>query len=149
MHVSGKNMHKHVDKSVPITASDLLTLGYTTVVHTTAGSSAFASLFMVGSRRYFSDEERLRLQIPHNRVLVMLGTGMVWFAWFGLCGGASLTAGGQSAFAITNMVGTFLSPSLKLVVRLRRSLFGSLARVQMHCALAMLRGIERTAVPEA
>jgi len=72
------------------------------VVHISAGFAALASIFVVGSRKYTSEEERHRDQVPHNRTFVALGTGMLWFGWFGFNGGSALGAGGMAAFAVVN-----------------------------------------------
>ncbi|EKX48813.1 ammonium transporter [Guillardia theta CCMP2712] len=72
------------------------------VVHISAGFAALASVFVVGSRKYKSEEERLILQVPHNRTFVALGTGMLWFGWFGFNGGSALASNGVAVFAVTN-----------------------------------------------
>mmetsp|Transcript_46726 Transcript_46726/g.111240 ORF Transcript_46726/g.111240 Transcript_46726/m.111240 type:complete len:521 (-) Transcript_46726:276-1838(-) len=72
------------------------------VVHISAGFAALASIFVVGSRKYASEEERTALQVPHNRTFVALGTGMLWFGWFGFNGGSALSAGGMAVFAVVN-----------------------------------------------
>jgi Amt family ammonium transporter len=41
---------------------------------------------------------------PHNLPVVMIGTGILWFGWFGFNAGSSLTSGGlaSNAFVATN-----------------------------------------------
>ena len=73
------------------------------VVHISAGMSALALAFLVGRRRGFSDGEPME---PHNIPMVILGTGLLWFGWFGFNAGSALTAGGT---AINAFVATFAS----------------------------------------
>ncbi len=68
-----------------------------TVVHISAGVAALvAALFM---RRRAHGEH-----LPSNIPFVMLGTGLLWFGWFGFNAGSSLAANGQAvqAFLTTN-----------------------------------------------
>ena len=72
-----------------------------TVVHLSAGCAALAGALVLGRRRVHL--ERLRHE-PANIPFVMLGTGMLWFGWFGFNAGSALAASGQAAmaFATTN-----------------------------------------------
>jgi Amt family ammonium transporter len=68
-----------------------------TVVHITAGIAALVAALMM----------RNRVQAEHaptNIPFVMLGTGMLWFGWFGFNSGSALAANGQAAqsFLTTN-----------------------------------------------
>lgn len=72
------------------------------VVHISAGFAALASVFVVGNRTYSSAEERHRMQVPHNRTFVALGTGLLWAGWFGFNGGSALASNAQASFAIVN-----------------------------------------------
>ena len=58
---------------------------------------------MLGHRRRQSAEE-LR---PHNLPLTMIGTGILWFGWFGFNAGSALTSGALavSAFVATQAAG--------------------------------------------
>ena len=47
-----------------------------------------------------------RAHPPHSMPLVMLGTGILWFGWFGFNAGSALGANGQAAQAFMN---TFLA----------------------------------------
>jgi len=67
-------------------------------VHTSAGMAALASVFVVGRRRFLPGERRL----PHNVAFVALGTGLLWFGWFGFNGGSALAANGLAAQAFVN-----------------------------------------------
>ena len=72
-----------------------------TVVHVAAGCAALAGAIVLGRRRVHIEG------VPHepaNIPFVMLGTGMLWFGWFGFNAGSALAASSQAAmaFATTN-----------------------------------------------
>ena len=71
-----------------------------TVVHLSAGLAALAGAMVLGPRR---DAGSVAHQ-PANLPFVMLGTGMLWFGWFGFNAGSALSAGPLAAlaFATTN-----------------------------------------------
>ena len=71
-----------------------------TVVHMSAGFAALAGAIILGPRK---DHERQPHQ-PANIPFVLLGTGMLWFGWFGFNAGSALGANGAAAmaFATTN-----------------------------------------------
>ncbi len=69
-----------------------------TVVHMSAGLAALAaSIYLKGDKG--SDPHA-----PANVPFILLGTGLLWFGWFGFNGGSALSAGtlAMSAFATTN-----------------------------------------------
>lgn len=68
------------------------------VVHVSAGFAALASVFVVGKRKFLPGERTL----PHNVAFVALGTGLLWFGWFGFNGGSALAANGVAAQAWIN-----------------------------------------------
>jgi Amt family ammonium transporter len=68
------------------------------VVHVSAGFAALASVFVVGKRKFLPGERGL----PHNVAFVALGTGLLWFGWFGFNGGSALGANGIAAQAWIN-----------------------------------------------
>lgn len=70
-----------------------------TVVHMSAGVAALIGALYLGKRNYNTD------QLPSNIPFVLLGTGMLWFGWFGFNAGSALEAGGLAvhAFLTTNM----------------------------------------------
>jgi Amt family ammonium transporter len=68
------------------------------VVHASAGFAPLASVWVVG-RRHFAPGERL---LPHNVAFVALGTGLLWFGWFGFNAGSALAANGVAAQAFVN-----------------------------------------------
>ena len=71
------------------------------VVHVNAGVAALALVFALGPRRGFR-EEAFR---PHSLPLTLLGTGILWFGWFGFNAGSALAADANAitAFATTQI----------------------------------------------
>ncbi len=72
-----------------------------TVVHMSAGLAALAGALVLGRRQsHMASETHEPANIPY----VLLGTGMLWFGWFGFNAGSALSAGDAavSAFATTN-----------------------------------------------
>jgi Amt family ammonium transporter len=71
-----------------------------TVVHISSGVSALVFALMIGKRDGFPHEP----MVPHNVVLSLIGTGLLWVGWFGFNGGSALSAGSlaTSAFAATH-----------------------------------------------
>ena len=70
-----------------------------TVVHMSAGFAALAASI------YLRDKQAAKVAIsPANIPFVLLGTGLLWFGWFGFNAGSALGAGplAASAFATTN-----------------------------------------------
>jgi len=72
-----------------------------TVVHMSAGFAALAGAMVLGRRNAHRNGEA---HTPANIPFVILGTGMLWFGWFGFNAGSALSASGQAAmaFATTN-----------------------------------------------
>jgi Amt family ammonium transporter len=70
-----------------------------TAIHVNAGIAALAAVLVLGRRR--GD-----VPPPHSMPLVMIGTGILWFGWFGFNAGSALAANGQAAQAFMN---TFLA----------------------------------------
>jgi ammonium transporter, Amt family len=72
-----------------------------TVVHTSAGMAALAGAIVLGRRKLLDDGGE---HVPANIPFVVLGTGMLWFGWFGFNAGSALAANEQAAlaFATTN-----------------------------------------------
>lgn len=71
-----------------------------TVVHISSGVSALVCAILLGKRSGFGHEALM----PHNVVLSLIGTGLLWVGWFGFNAGSALTAGtlATSAFAATH-----------------------------------------------
>ncbi|MGE5279386.1 MAG: ammonium transporter [Deltaproteobacteria bacterium] len=55
------------------------------VVHTTAGIAALVTAIIIGKRKGLN-----HTPAPHNIPFVVLGTGLLWFGWFGFNGGSAL-----------------------------------------------------------
>mmetsp|Transcript_85959 Transcript_85959/g.229359 ORF Transcript_85959/g.229359 Transcript_85959/m.229359 type:complete len:465 (-) Transcript_85959:724-2118(-) len=72
------------------------------VVHISAGFAALASVFVVGSRKFETEEERKMAKVPHNRTLVALGTGMLFLGWVGFNGGSGTAANWRDGGAVVN-----------------------------------------------
>ena len=65
------------------------------VVHNTAGFAALASVFFVGRRSIMASK-------PHNVPLIALGTGLLWFGWYGFNAGSELRVDAVTASAFLN-----------------------------------------------
>jgi ammonium transporter, Amt family len=72
-----------------------------TVVHMSAGYAALAGAIIIGRRHSHLKREK---HIPANIPYVILGTGLLWFGWFGFNAGSALGANSLAvlAFATTN-----------------------------------------------
>jgi len=70
-----------------------------TVVHISAGCAALAAALYLGKKK-----ERSEQHDPANIPFVLIGTGMLWFGWFGFNAGSALGSGtlAATAFATTN-----------------------------------------------
>ena len=71
-----------------------------TVVHINAGIAALVTALMIGRRK----NTEKHVPSPHNMPFVVLGTGLLWFGWFGFNAGSALAANGLAvnAFVVTN-----------------------------------------------
>src|SRR5438128_4800130 len=65
------------------------------VVHNIAGMAALASVIYVGRRR-------MQDHGPHSIPLVALGTGLLWFGWYGFNAGSEFKVDGVTASAFLN-----------------------------------------------
>lgn len=61
-----------------------------TAVHIDAGAAALALCLVLGRRRGWPGS----LMRPHNLPMVMLGSGLLWFGWYGFNSGSAVTANG-------------------------------------------------------
>jgi Amt family ammonium transporter len=70
------------------------------VVHISSGVSALVCALMLGKRLGYPREP----MPPHNVVLSLIGTGLLWVGWFGFNAGSAVSAGklASSAFAATH-----------------------------------------------
>ena len=65
------------------------------VVHTIAGFAALASVIYVGKRR---DKE----SVPNSIPLIAIGTGLLWFGWYGFNAGSALDVNAITGLAFLN-----------------------------------------------
>ena len=66
-----------------------------TVVHMSAGLAAFTGAIFLGQRKKIIEK-------PANIPFVILGTGMLWFGWFGFNAGSALGANFDAVVAFAN-----------------------------------------------
>jgi Amt family ammonium transporter len=73
-----------------------------TVVHISAGMAALAGALVLKRRMVHVERREIP---PANIPYVLIGTGLLWFGWFGFNGGSAFGANGLavSAFATTNV----------------------------------------------
>ncbi|WP_371499422.1 ammonium transporter [Kitasatospora sp. NBC_00374] len=69
-----------------------------TAVHINAGVAGLALCLVLGKRIGFK-KDPMR---PHSLPLVMLGSGLLWFGWFGFNAGSALAANGVAGMAFMN-----------------------------------------------
>jgi ammonium transporter, Amt family len=67
-------------------------------IHINAGIAALAVVAVIGQRRGHGAEP----MPPHNLPLTVLGTGILWFGWFGFNAGSALAADGIASQALVN-----------------------------------------------
>lgn len=65
------------------------------VVHNTAGFAALASILFVGKRKVVDTH-------PHSIPMVALGTGLLWFGWYGFNAGSEFKVDSVTASAFVN-----------------------------------------------
>jgi len=73
-----------------------------TAIHVNAGIAALVAVLILGKRKGWPS----RGHPPHSMPLVMIGTGILWFGWFGFNAGSALGANAQAVQAFMN---TFLA----------------------------------------
>lgn len=72
------------------------------VVHLSSGAAALAVILVIRRRKGYGRQEML----PHNLPMTIIGTGLLWFGWFGFNAGSALAA---DAIAATAFVSTHLA----------------------------------------
>ncbi|MCW3053422.1 MAG: ammonium transporter [Chthonomonadales bacterium] len=72
-----------------------------TVVHISSGISALVLAILLGKRRKPSGEDSR----PHNLTMTLVGTGLLWFGWFGFNAGSAIGSNGLAgnAFIVTHI----------------------------------------------
>src|SRR5205814_2783833 len=88
-----------------------------TVVHMSSGWSALILCMILGKRLGFGKEN----MAPHNLVLCMVGTGMLWVGWYGFNAGSAVAADGVAANAFTTTtiataVAVFVWPMIEWMI---------------------------------
>jgi Amt family ammonium transporter len=96
-----------------------------TVVHMSSGWSALVLCMILGKRLGFGKEP----MPPHNMVLCMVGTGMLWVGWYGFNAGSAVAADGvaANAFMTTTMataVASFVWAMAEYIFRGKPSILG-------------------------
>jgi Amt family ammonium transporter len=79
-----------------------------TVVHINAGAGALALVLILGKRIGWPKEA----MPPHSLPLTLLGTGILWFGWFGFNAGSALGANMVAAQAFLN---TFVAAAAAMI----------------------------------
>ena len=69
-----------------------------TAIHINAGIAALVVVWVIGARKGFPNQPML----PHNLPTTLIGTGILWFGWFGFNAGSALGATAQAAQALVN-----------------------------------------------
>ena len=71
-----------------------------TVVHISSGVSALVLAALIGARKQWPKS----IRPPHDVTQILLGTGLLWFGWFGFNGGSQLSvAGAELPFTTTHV----------------------------------------------
>ncbi len=96
-----------------------------TVVHMSSGWSALILCLMLGKRLGLGKEALA----PHNMVLCMVGTGMLWVGWYGFNAGSAVAADGIAANAfvtttVATAVASFVWPVAEWFMRGKPSVLG-------------------------
>ncbi len=73
-----------------------------TVVHISAGCAALVGAILLKRRKSHIEKQEIP---PANVPYVLIGTGLLWFGWFGFNAGSAVAANGlaASAFMVTNI----------------------------------------------
>ena len=105
-----------------------------TVVHVNAAAAALVAALVVGKRQGYGAPSLL----PHNVPFVLLGSGLLWFGWFGFNAGSALVAGPIASLAF---VTTMLAPAATLVIWTFLDLTRSGKPTAVGCATAIVVGL--------
>jgi Amt family ammonium transporter len=68
------------------------------VVHVISGVAALCCVLVMGKRKGMGSEA----MHPHNLTMTALGTGILWFGWFGFNAGSALAANRSAVMAFVN-----------------------------------------------
>lgn len=88
------------------------------VVHVSSGIAALCCAVILGKRKGFGREEFT----PHNLTMTLIGTGLLWFGWFGFNAGSALAANriAVASFVATNTAGATAAMTWLIVEWLHR-----------------------------
>jgi Amt family ammonium transporter len=75
-----------------------------TVVHINSGIAALVGAIILGKRTGYKKEP----MPPHSLTMTLIGTGLLWFGWFGFNAGSNLES---NYYAVLAMANTFLAPA--------------------------------------
>lgn len=79
-----------------------------TAIHINAGVAALVMALVLGKRRGLGSED----MSPHNLSLLLIGTGVLWFGWFGFNAGS---AGAADGIAIQALINTFIAGAAGMI----------------------------------
>ncbi|QOJ37108.1 MAG: ammonium transporter [Nitrospira sp.] len=72
------------------------------VIHISSGAAALVCALVLGQRRGYGTD----YMAPHNLPMTLLGTGFLWFGWFGFNGGSAL---GANSVAVSAIIATHVA----------------------------------------
>jgi Amt family ammonium transporter len=104
------------------------------VVHVNAAAAALVAALVVGPRKDYGRHAIL----PHSVPLTLLGTGLLWFGWFGFNAGSALAANQSAALAFVN---TLLAPAATLTTWTLIDLFRAGRVTAVGAATAIVVGL--------
>jgi len=87
---------------------DALDFAGGTAIHINAGVAALALVLVLGPRKGWPEIP----MPPHNLPMVVIGTGVLWFGWFGFNAGS---AGAADGVAVQAFLNTFLAASAGMI----------------------------------
>lgn len=79
-----------------------------TVIHINAGVAGLVAAIMIGKRVGYGREA----MAPHNLVLTLIGTAMLWIGWFGFNAGSALAADARAGMALATTQVAAISAAL-------------------------------------
>jgi len=84
-----------------------------TVVHISSGISALVLAILLGKRRRPAGEDSR----PHNLTMTLVGTGLLWFGWFGFNAGSAIGSNGLAgnAFIVTHIAAAVAATTWVLI----------------------------------
>ena len=103
-------------------------------MHIDAAAAALVLAVMLGPRKDYAHKAML----PHSVPFTLLGTGLLWFGWFGFNGGSALGANPQAGLAFVN---TLLAPMATLCVWVALDSFRSGMVTAIGAATAIVVGL--------